>query len=111
MLTTRPMISATSSSGADTISMISIACRPSVITESGVMSVLFSLFLLAGSIKALRQRADQQLPAVDLHEQHQLERQRHDRRRHYHHALRLLHAVYHHVDDQIRYEDGEADLE
>src|SRR3569833_2618069 len=104
MLTTRPMISATSSSGADTISMISIACRPSVITDSGVMSVLFSMFLLAGSIKALRQRADQQLPAFDQYEQHQLERQRHDRRRHHHHSHRHQHTNKHHVDDQKRNE-------
>src|SRR5476649_2463596 len=80
MLTTRPMISATSSIGAAIISVISIACRPNVITLSGVIAHPL--------VETLGKRAQQQLPAVDQHEQHQLERQRDHRRRHHHHPHR-----------------------
>src|SRR5690242_18750459 len=66
MLTTRPMIKATSSIGAATIKVTSIALRPIVMTVSGVIA--------APLVEALRQRAEQQLPAVHQHEQHQLER-------------------------------------
>src|SRR5438067_11261264 len=79
MLTTRPMISATSSSGADTIRVTSMAVRAIAMTLSGVM------VRSSGSVEALGQGAQQQLPAVDQHEQHQLERQRGRGRRHHHH--------------------------
>src|SRR5450830_2138782 len=75
ILTIKPMMRATSSMGAATISVISIAWRPRVMTLSGVIE--FPL------VKTLRQGAQQQLPAIDQHEQHQLERQRDRRGRHH----------------------------
>ena len=60
--TIRPITSATSSSGAETISVTSIAWRPMVITVSG--------FMASALVEALGQGAQQQLPAIDQHEQH-----------------------------------------
>src|SRR4051794_25588996 len=99
MLTIRPMMSATSSSGAPSSSEISMARWPMVMTDSGVISAYLK-------VEALRQRADQQLPAVGQHEQHQLEGQCDGSGRHHHHAHRHQHAGHHQVDDEERNEDG-----
>src|SRR3954469_3590033 len=69
MPTIRPTASAVSSSGAASISVISSAWRPTVTTVSGVMGYLSEKTL---SEKALRERAHDQRPAVDEHEQHDL---------------------------------------
>ena len=60
---------------------------------------------------ALHQAARHQVPAVDQHEEDQLERQRHHHRRQHHHAHRHQHRGDHEVDDQERQEQQEADLE
>ena len=60
---------------------------------------------------ALHQAARHQRPAVDQHEEDQLERQRHHDRRQHHHAHRHQHRGDHEVDDQERQEQQEADLE
>ena len=60
---------------------------------------------------ALHQAAGDQRPAVDQHEEDQLERQRHHDRRQHHHAHRHEHRCHHQVDDQERQEQQEADLE
>src|SRR5690349_15265244 len=73
MLTKRPVTSAASSIGAETSSSTKIACLPTSITYSGVMVASG----VASARKTCNQRADDQLPAIDQHEQHQLERQRH----------------------------------
>src|SRR5689334_7507815 len=104
MLMTRPTTSATSSSGAPSASDTWIAWLPIDMMVSGVMSVL-------SGVEALRQCADQQLPTIGQHEQHQLEGQGDAGRRHHHHAHRHQHARHYQVDDQERDEDGEADLE
>src|SRR5690606_23440636 len=57
------------------------------------------------------QAVDQLRPAVDQHEQQQLERQRDRGRRQHHHAQRQQDVGHHQVDDQERQEDQEADLE
>src|SRR5690606_40330593 len=79
MLMMRPVASAAMNSGADTSRVTSTAWRPSSMTAVGVMVVLLGRARLHR--EALHQRADQQRPAVDQHEQHDLERQRHDHRR------------------------------
>ncbi len=60
---------------------------------------------------ALDQAARHQAPAIDQHEEDQLERQGHDHRRQHHHAHRHQHRCHHEVDDQERQEQEEADLE
>src|ERR1043166_5891621 len=79
MLTSRPTPSATSSIGAAIMRVICRACWPRVITLSGVMFAIGpkskSQRRRPSVEEALRQRADQQIPAVDQHEQHDLERQ------------------------------------
>src|SRR5207245_10463390 len=87
-LTIKPTTSATSSSGAPSSSDTWIAWLPIVMMVSGVTS-------LSLGIEALRQRADQKLPAVGQHEQHQLERQRNAGGRHHHHPHRHQHAGHH----------------
>src|SRR5690606_952241 len=77
MLMIRPVTSAARNSGADTIRVTSTAWRPSSMTAVGVMAASPAL-----DREAVDQRADQQRPAVDQHEQHDLERQRNDHRRH-----------------------------
>ena len=58
----------------------------------------------------MEQAADHQRPAVGDDEQQQLERQRHRRRRQHVHAEREQQVRDHHVDDQERDEEQEADL-
>src|SRR5690348_14034511 len=103
MPTMRPTASAVSSSGAESIRVISSAWRPMVTTVSGVM---------AGSPEErLRERAHDQRPAVDQHEQHDLEGQRDEYRRQHHHAHGHEDARHHEIDDHERDEQQEADLE
>src|SRR4051812_17655742 len=103
MPTMSPTASAVSSNGADSKSVTSSACRPTVTTISGVMDYLPE--------EALGERAHDQRPAVDEHEQHDLERQRDQHRREHHHAHRHEHARDDEVDDHERDEQQEADLE
>src|SRR5450830_2157260 len=123
ILTIRPMINATSNSGAATIKVTSIALRPMVMTVSGVIesSNKSAPLLLFGArrkslakpddfqiikatkkremlVKTLGQGPQHQLPAIHQHEQHQLEWQRNDGRRQHHHAHRHQHRGPHHVD-------------
>src|SRR5499427_10355962 len=95
--TTRPTTNAVSSSGADKTSMTYSACWPMVTTLCGVMAENSDLI---GS----DQRADQQIPAVREHEQHQLERQRDQHGRKHHHPHRHQHTRDDHVDDEERNE-------
>src|SRR3972149_5731688 len=89
--------------GAETRRMTCMVSLPMNVTNSGV--ILFSL------TEALHERADQKVPAVDQHEEHELEWHRdHDRREH-HHAHRHEDARDHHVYDQERQVDEKADLE
>src|SRR5437868_15355762 len=87
MLMIRPTITATRGSGAASTSDTWIAWLPIDMMVSGVMVRLGAL-----GIKTLRQRADEQLPAVGQHEQHQLEGQGDAGGRHHHHAHRHQHA-------------------
>src|SRR3954470_14943923 len=103
MPTIRPTASAVSSSGAASISVISSACLPTVTTTSGLICNL--------SEETLCERAHDERPAVDEHEQHDLERQRDQHRRQHHHSHRHEHARHHEVDDDERDEQQEADLE
>ncbi|KAG1467093.1 hypothetical protein G6F57_013151 [Rhizopus arrhizus] len=66
---------------------------------------------ISGRIEACRQGAHGQHPAIDQHEQQDLERGRHQHRRQHHHAHRHQHAGHDQVDDHERDEDQEADLE
>src|SRR6185369_1166615 len=104
MLITSPNTRATSSSGAAINRVILIACVPSVMTVSGVMRASLK-------VEALGERADQELPAIGQHKQHQLERQGDGRRGHHHHAHGHKNASHYEVDDQERDEDGEPYLE
>src|SRR3569832_37326 len=94
-LTIRPTTRVTSRTGDATRMVISSAVRPRVITLSGVMACLVGI----GLIEALRQRAQQQIPAVHQDEQDDLEGQRDDGRRHHHHPHRHQDAGDDHVDD------------
>src|SRR5688572_28004306 len=67
MPTMRPTASAVSSSGAASVTVNSSAWRPTVTTVSGVMVGLPE--------ETLGKSAHDQRPAVDQHEQHDLERQ------------------------------------
>src|SRR4030065_414321 len=91
----RPMISTVSKIGPAMSTVISMACWPMVITDSGVMQDL-------SGQEAGGERAHDERPAVHQHEQHELERQRDDRRRQHHHAHRHEHARHHEADDQKR---------
>src|SRR5262245_8941131 len=83
MPTMRPTASAVSNRGAASIKVISSAWRPTVTTVSGVMP---------SPHKTLRECAHHQRPAVNEHEQHDLERQRDQHRRQHHHAHGHEHA-------------------
>src|SRR5687768_16854006 len=104
MPTMRPTASAVSSSGADSISVISSAWRPTVTSISGVIAAYLSE-------EALGQRAHDERPSVDEHEQHDLEGQRYQDGRQHHHAHRHQHARDHEIDDHERNEQQESDLE
>src|ERR1035438_936885 len=81
MLTTRPTASTVSSSGAETISSIQRLCWPRVKTCCGS---------IASAHEARGERAEEQVPAVGEHEQHQLEGQRDEHRRQHHQIGRGL---------------------
>src|SRR6187549_2398269 len=72
MPTMRPTASAVSSNGAASMSVTSSALRPTVTTISGVIFFSHSLGLPE---KTLGERAHDQRPSVDEHEQHDLEGQ------------------------------------
>src|SRR5690242_12775832 len=67
MLTTRPAQSAVRRSGAEMISMSSSASRTIAMT---------AVEFMRSDSEALRERAEQEIPSVDEHEEHDLERQR-----------------------------------
>src|SRR5574340_1079126 len=79
-LTIRPTTRVTRRTGDATRMVISSAVRPRVITLSGVMACLVWI----GSIEALRQRTQQQIPAGHKDELDDFEGQRNDGRRHHH---------------------------
>src|SRR6185295_17484540 len=97
MLTARPATSPKSSTGPARMSAISSAFRPSWSTVSGVIG--------PASLEAPYERADQQVPAVDEHEDHELERQRDEHRRLRDHAHRREDRGDHHVEDEERHVD------
>src|SRR5687767_5320832 len=99
--TRRPTASAVSSRGAETTTVTNSACWTSVRTAWEPMTLSETRY----------QRAHEQRPAVDEHEQHQLEGQRDQHRREHHHPHRHQHARHDDVDDQERQEHHEADLE
>src|SRR5579862_2711436 len=105
-LTTSPVISATSRSGAASIMVISSARLPMVMTVSGLMSGRAS-----GGEEAGGQRAHDERPAIHQHEEHQFEGQRHQDRREHHHAHRHEDTRHDEIDDHEGDEDQEADEE
>src|SRR5437868_1999622 len=98
MLTTRPTARMVSSSGAATISSRYSDCCPKVKTAWESMQGVLGR-------EACGQRAEQQVPAVGQHEQHQLELQGHEHRAQHHHAEAHEHARHDHVDDEEGNED------
>src|SRR3989344_4634267 len=104
MLTSRPTSNAGNSTTSTITRMSSSACCVMSKIESGVMHA-------ASGMETRRQSADDQRPAIDENEQHQLERQRNDHRRQHHHAHGHQHARDHEVDDQKRDEQQKTDLE
>src|SRR3972149_5494590 len=103
MLTTRPTTMPTISTGAETMRITSIVSLPMLVTNSGVTSILLT--------EALYERADQQVPAVDQHEEHELKGHRYHYRREHHHAHRHEDARHDHIYDQKGHVYEEAYLE
>src|SRR5690606_32797856 len=104
ILMIRPVTRATSSSGAATAIAIFIASVPIIMTDSGVIA-------RSSTVETLRQRTDQQLPAVDQHKEHDLKGQGNGGWRYHHHTERHQYAGDHQVDNQERNKDGKANLE
>src|SRR6185312_13235924 len=102
---TTPVMSAARSSGAARASAISRARLPMLMMVSGVMLRLGSV------IEALGERAHDQRPAVDEHEEHELEGQGDEHGRDHHHAHGHQHARHHEIDDHERNEEEESDEE
>ena len=84
------------------------------------MVLFLSLLMLNGveaslptnfSLEALRKRADQHVPAVDQHEQHNLEWQCHKGGRYHHHAHGHEYRRHDHIDNKERNKHRKADLE
>src|SRR5579875_1519200 len=103
--TTSPITRPTSIIGPATSIASVIACVARLTTVSW-----FTVARLL-SVEALDQGAGDQVPAVDQHEQQDLERQRDERRRQHHHAHAHQRRGDDQVDDQERQENQEADLE
>src|SRR4051795_10260746 len=71
-------------------------------------TTICSIVHRVASAVAERERFHERRPAVDEHEDHDLERQGHRRRRYHHHAHRHENVRDHEVDDEKRDEDEEA---
>src|SRR6478752_2774991 len=100
--TAKPITSAVTRIGADSLSATSIVWR-----AMSMMAVSDMARLSVAGDEGL----DDEGPAVDHHEQQQLEGERHHHRRHHHHAERHQCTADHQVDDQERDEDDEPDDE
>src|SRR3954469_20610995 len=79
-----------------------------VIIRSAISMTVVSV-MGSPSMEARQKGLDDQRPAIDQHEQQDLERERHQHRREHHHAHRHERRAHDEVDHQKRYEDDEAD--
>src|SRR5262245_14244619 len=105
MLTSTPATSPASSIGALTTTAVSMACRTKpTINASGMTTRSPWLG------ETPHDGADDEVPAVDHHEEQNLERQRDHRRRQLHHAHREQRGRHHQVDEQQRNEEKEPHL-
>src|SRR3984957_21188269 len=102
MLTASPATSATISRGPAIFSARLMAWEARLTTVSWFMRGLL--------VKTLDECSDDQIPAVDQHEQEDLERQRDEGRRQHDHPHAHQRRGDDQVDDQERQEDQEADL-
>src|SRR3990170_8353514 len=102
MLMTRPTTIPTISTGAETMRITSMVSLPMLVTNSGVIIPL---------TEALYERADEQVPAVDQHEEHELKGHRYHHGREHHHAHRHEDARHDHIYDQKGHVYEEAYLE
>src|SRR5438105_2177970 len=100
-LTTMPATRPIASSGALSQKVAMSVSRTICTTESGVIA----------SIKTLDERSDEQIPAVDKHEEQNLERRRQHHRRQLHHPNRERDRGHDDVDHQEGQEQHRADLE
>src|SRR5262245_35025881 len=100
----RPTTAATMIGGADSSSTNQSACC--------VRAMISELIKVRPRLHVSEDQAIVDLyPAVDQHEQQELERHRHRGGRQHHHAHRHQDVRDHEVDDEERQEDQEADLE
>src|ERR1700683_2253068 len=102
MLTASPATSATISNGPAIFSARLMACEARLTTVSWFMARR-----LLG-VKALDERSDDQIPAVDEHEQQDLERQGDEGRRQHDHSHAHQGGRDDQVDDQERQEEQKA---
>src|SRR6185503_8270531 len=89
-----------SSIGALTMMAVSIAWR--------TVPTISASFIGPSSVEAAHDRADHEVPAVDHHEEQNLERQRDHRRRQLHHAHREQRGRHDEVDHEEGHEEEEA---
>src|SRR4051794_27031977 len=98
----KPTSSAVSSMGAATLAAVVIVVMAMWVTSASLIR--------ASRVGPDERRGDHR-PAVDDHEQQQLERQRHDRRRDHHHAHRHQPRADQHVQHEERDVDDQPDDE
>src|SRR3569833_647582 len=98
---TRPVTNPTINMGAASIKATSSARPPTDMMVSG--------FIGESAIEARGQGTHDERPAVDEHEQHQLEGQGDEHGREHHHAHGHQHARHHQVEDHERNEAEDAD--
>src|SRR5262249_8028104 len=123
MLTASPTTIATTSTGAPTISATYVAFRTKSTAVSRDMNSISDLGFRISDLHwpgrapmlraahAVEQHSYGQRPAVDEHEQQQLEWKRNQRRREHHHPHAHQHGGDDHIDDQERQKNLEADDE
>src|SRR5688572_4458253 len=102
-LTSTPASRPASSIGRLTRMAVSSACRTTPTTRASDIRELLG--------EAAHERADEQVPAVDHHEQQHLERQRDHRRRQLHHPHRQQRRRDDQIDQQERDKEEEPHLE
>src|SRR3954447_4375904 len=100
--TAKPMTREVSRIGADSLRATSMVWRA---------MWMIAVSLMVRLPVARDEGLDDEGPAVDHHEEQELEGQRHHHRRHHHHAQRHQRSADHQVDHQERDEDDEPDDE
>src|SRR6202035_3161337 len=112
MLTARPATSPTSSRGPAIFKARLMACAARLTTVSWFIASAWVCWAwVRGSlVEALDERLDDQIPAVDEHEQQDLERQGDEGRRQHDHPHAHQRRGDDQVDNQERQEDQEGDL-